>query len=346
MVVSGTPVLPPALEEAGVVASYGDATAEYRAVRDAAGVAMRDDLAHLVLTGRDPVRMIQGLVTNDVAGAPDDRVTYAVLLTPKGRMLGEMRVLRREDDVLMDVDAAALDGVLAHLKKFVPPLFARFEKADIAVVGVYGPRAYDILCSVCDAPASALAEDEGATCAFGVDVAYMIGSAWTGGAGADVLIPVQHVDALRDALVEKGAHAAGHAALDVLRIEAGVPRWGAELDETTIPLEAELGERAISTTKGCYTGQEVIIRILHRGHVNWHLRGLRLGDVPVPPRGETLTRPDADKTVARITSACVSPRFDQTIALGYARREVEPPAGLLLGETKSPAQVVTLPFTE
>src|SRR5690606_15899076 len=133
-------------------------------------------------------------------------------------------------------------------------------------------------------------------------------------------------DALRDALVEHGAHACGHAALDVLRIEAGVPRWGAELDETTIPLEAELGERAISTTKGCYTGQEVIIRILHRGHVNWHVRGLRLGDAPVPARGATLTRSDTDKSVARITSACVSPRFDQTIALGYVRREVEPPA--------------------
>lgn len=328
-----------------VVRSYGDAAAEYGALKDEAGVVLREDRVVLRAHGRDPVKMLHGLLTNDLQSLNAGQSTYAVLLTPKGRMLGEMRVLRREDDLLMDVDAAALDGVLAHLKKFVPPLFARFEKADMAVVGVYGPRAYDVLRTVCEAPASALAEDEAATGAFGGDVAYMIGSACTGGPGADVLIPAQQVDALRDALIEQGAHAAGHAALDVLRIEAGVPRWGAELDETTIPLEAELGERAISTTKGCYTGQEVIIRILHRGHVNWHLRGLRLGDAPVPAKGDTLTRPDADKVVARITSACVSPRFDQTIALGYVRREVEPPAALLLGEVKSPAEVITLPFT-
>ncbi len=329
-----------------VVRSYGDAAAEYGALRDEAGVVLREDRVVLRVHGRDPVKMLHGLLTNDLQVLEPGQSTYAVLLTPKGRMLGELRVLRREEDLLIDVDATALDGVLAHLKKFVPPLFARFERADIAVVGVYGPRAYDILRSVCGAPAAALAEDEAAAGTFGGDVAYMIGSAWTGGPGADVLIPVQHTDALRAALVEAGARACGHAALDVLRIEAGVPRWGAELDETTIPLEAELGERAISTTKGCYTGQEVIIRILHRGHVNWHLRGLRLGDAPVPARGVTLTRPDTDKTVARITSACVSPRFDQTIALGYVRREVEPPAELLVSETKSPAQVVTLPFSE
>ena len=123
-----------------------------------------------------------------------------------------------------------------------------------------------------------------------------------------------------------------------------MPRWGAELSEDTIPLEAGLGERAISTTKGCYTGQEVIIRILHRGHVNWHLRGLLLGDAPVPAHHSTLTRPDVEKPVARITSACVSPRFDQTIALGYVRREVEPPAGLVFVDTKAPAHVVALPF--
>lgn len=328
-----------------VVRSYGDAAAEYEALRNDAGVVMREDRVVLRAHGRDPVKMLHGLVTNDVAGLTPGQAAYAALLTPKGRMLAEMRVLRRDDDLLLDVDAGAVEGVLAHMKKFVPPLFARFEQAEFAVVGVYGLRAYDLLRSVLDGPQSSLAEDEAATGAFDGDVAYITGTGWTGGPGADVFVPAHRAEALRDALHEKGARLCGHAALDVLRIEAGVPRWGAELDETTIPLEADLGRRAISTTKGCYTGQEVIIRILHRGHVNWHLRGLLLGDAPVPAKGTVLTRPGEDRTVARVTSACMSPRFDQTIALAYVRREIEPPAQLVLTESAKNAQVVTLPFT-
>ncbi len=130
----------------------------------------------------------------------------------------------------------------------------------------------------------------------------------------------------------------------MLRIEAGRPRWGAELNATTIPLEARLKERAISTTKGCYTGQEVIIRILHRGHVNWHLRGLLLGESAPPPLDAKLTQLDSEKVVARVTSACVSPRVDQTIALAYVRREIQSGAELRLADGGAPARVVDLPF--
>jgi folate-binding protein YgfZ len=129
----------------------------------------------------------------------------------------------------------------------------------------------------------------------------------------------------------------------VLRIEAGTPRWGADLDENVIPLEAGLRDKMISETKGCYTGQEVIIRILHRGHVNWMLRGALLGGAPPPERGTPLVSAEG-KQVGRITSASVSPRHGQTIALCYARRELLLPAVVQLGETGFDAQVVTLPF--
>src|SRR5690606_12984775 len=99
--------------------------------------------------GRDPVKMLHGLVTNDLQALGVGDATYAVLLTPKGRMIAELRVLRRADDLLLDVDAAALDGVLAHFRKFVPPLFARFEPADHSVVGVYGPQAAELVRAVC-----------------------------------------------------------------------------------------------------------------------------------------------------------------------------------------------------
>jgi folate-binding protein YgfZ len=145
-------------------------------------------------------------------------------------------------------------------------------------------------------------------------------------------------------LVSAGAQPAGHATLDVLRIENARPIWGAELDEDVIPLEADLAERAISETKGCYTGQEVIVRILHRGHVNRHLRGIRLGNQPVPARGTELFQSDGKK-VGVITSACVSPQHEETIGLAYVRREIAPPSILRLGRHDgAKVRVITLPF--
>lgn len=321
---------------------------EYSALRDGAGVVVRDDRRIVRVHGRDPVKMVHGLVTNDVLNLAEGQAVYAVLLTPKGRMVGEMRVLRHGADLLFDVDATALDDVLAHLKKFVPPLFARFEdaSAQFGVVGVYGTQSRAAVLAVCGAPDHELAEDQAVTGAFAGAAVHVIGTHYTGGAGHDVVVAAPEVDALRAALVAQGAQECGHTALDVLRIEAGTPRWGAELDDTTIPLEAGLKERAISTTKGCYTGQEVIIRILHRGHVNWQLHGLRLGDAAVPTRETKLTLPDAEKPVARVTSACVSPRFDETIALAYVRREIAPDTELVIAGTTQRARVVALPFTD
>lgn len=327
-----------------VVRSYGDAAAEYRALRDGCGVVVREDRRIVRARGRDPVKMVHGLVTNDVLNAPPMRAVYAALLTPKGRMVGEMRVMRHGADLLFDVDAGALDGVLAHLKKYVPPLFARFEDVSSAyeVLGVYGAASPAALARITGSNGLVSDEDAMQTVSFEGAELHVIGTRLTGGTGFDVIVPAERRVALHDALLAAGSAPAGHAALDVLRIEAGVPRWGAELDEAVIPLEAGLQQRAISTSKGCYTGQEVIIRILHRGHVNWQLRGLLLGEHGVPAHGTTLTRPGEDKTVARVTSACVSPRLDQTIALAYVRREVEPGAELTL--ENHTARVVVLPF--
>ncbi|MGH7444678.1 MAG: YgfZ/GcvT domain-containing protein [Longimicrobiales bacterium] len=333
---------------ADVVRSYGDAAGEYAALRDGAGMVVREDRRIVRVHGRDPMKMVHGLVTNDVLNLADGQAVYAALLTPKGRMIGEMRVVRHSADLLIDVDVAALEGVLAHLKKFVPPLFARFEdaSAQFALVGAYGAHARAAVAAVCGAPDRELVEDEAVPGAFAGGAMHVIGTHYTGGEGYDVVVPAEDADGLQAALVAHGVQQCGHAALDVLRIEAGRPRWGAELDDATIPLEAGLKERAISTSKGCYTGQEVIIRILHRGHVNWQLHGLRLGDAAVPARGATLTQPDTEKTVARVTSACVSPRFDETIALAYVRREIAPGTDLVIAGTAQRARVVTLPFTD
>lgn len=316
---------------------------EYAAVRDGAVLVEHRERAVVAAQGRDPVRMLQGLITNDLAALGDGQAVYGTVLTPKGRMIADVHVLRRGDGLILLTARGALAGLLAHLGKFVPPLFARFEdeSAGWQVLGVYGERAAEVLGAVWPGIGRA-AVDPGTVSRF--DGVLILGSAAAGLAGAEVLVEPGAGGAVRERLVEAGAVPAPAEVFDVLRIEAGTPVWGAELTEDRIPLEAGLRERAISESKGCYTGQEVIIRILHRGHVNWLLRGLRLGDGAVPPAGAVLVREDG-KEVARVTSAVWSARFQEVVALGYVRREVEPGTRLRVAEGGGRAgEVVALPF--
>lgn len=330
--------------------NYGDPAAEYAAARDHVAVVDRSDRAFVRVYGRDPARMVQGLVSNDVTLTAAGRAVYATVLTPKGKMVADVRILRRGDELLLETDAAAAQPLAEHLRKYVPPLFARFDDASAAwnEIGVYGPLARETLQRVLGTTLpEAFEEDVAIDASFeGAPVALMTTS-YPDVAGYDVLCPPAALESLWRGLTGAGARPLGHATLDVLRIEAGRPRWGAELDGNTIPLEAGLRERAISETKGCYTGQEVIIRVLHRGHVNWLLRGMLLGDTPAPAPESPLLRASDQRQVGRITSAAWSPKHAQTIALGYVRREVEPPAPLLLGGPDGPeVTVVALPFAD
>jgi tRNA-modifying protein YgfZ len=360
-----------AADGTGLPRNYGDPAAEYEAARQAAVVVDRRDRRFVRVHGRDPVKMVQGLVTNDIANAPADRAVYAVVLTAKGRMVADVRVLRDGAELLLEIDAGAAGPLTDHLRKFVPPLFARFEDASEVwqALGVYGLRANEVAGQALSVELPAGAPEDtvvpvphpgggagagaagGASGAGGAageapDVAgaadrggFVVATSYAGVPGWDLVLPASAVDSVWQELIAAGARPAGHATLDVLRIEAGRPRWGAELGETTIPLEAGLRGRAISETKGCYTGQEVIVRILHRGHVNWLLRSLLLGDVAAPAPDAALVN-DAGKVVGRITSAAWSPVHGQTAALGYVRREVEPPAQLRLGTTDGPVVTV------
>ena len=318
----------------------------YSAARTTAAVIERSDRRIVRVHGRDPVKMVHGLVTNDVQKVGPERAVYAALLTPKGRMVGDLRILHHGAELLLDVHVGALEGVLAHLKKFIPPLFAKFEDASVAytLIGVYGPQSQTAVERVIGPFGRELAEDDVAQITYGERIVHVVGTAYSGSSGFDLLAAAEDGEQILAALLAAGVAPLDENALEVLRIEAGQPRWGAELDENVIPLEAGLKDRAISTSKGCYTGQEVIIRILHRGHVNWQLRGLLLRDAPPPARGTTLHRHDETKAVARVTSACISPQLGQSIALGYVRREVEPHSELLLEGAGAPATVVTLPF--
>lgn len=324
-----------------------DASAGYDAARRGAAVARRDDRGFLRVYGRDPVKMIQGLVTNDVAGAAAGQGVYAALLTPKGKMIADVRVFRRDAELLLETSVQALDDVAGTLRKFVPPLFARYEPlTSLGELGVYGPESGALLADLLGGePLTGLAEDGFVTRQLGDEQVLVVRTLYTGDDGFDVIASAATFDALRERLLAAGAVAIDEATLDVLRIEAGTPRWGAELDGNTIPLEAGLEQRAISRDKGCYTGQEVIVRILHRGHVNWLLRGVLLEDSPPPARDVALIQPADGRRIGRITSACVSPRQGQTIALAYVRRELEPPVEVRLERHDGPlATIVALPF--
>lgn len=310
------------------------AAAEYHVARESAVVVDRSDRGLLRVFGRDPARMVHGLVSNDVTGLGPGQSLYAVMLTPKGRMIADLRVIRRDSDLLLEADVAALPAIRENLAHYVPPLFARSEdvSGQYRVLGVYGPR--------CD-------EALRAGVASVTEPVLIMDTEYAGLPGRDVVVPAASFEALWSALVTAGARPAGRATLEVLRIEAGSPRWGAELDGDVIPLEAGLGERAISTTKGCYTGQEVIIRILHRGHVNRLLRGILLGEHAPAERGAELFREGDAKAVGRVTSSCWSPRLDETIALAFVRRQVEPGTVLRLGgPAGAEARVVELPFPD
>ncbi|HEU0302357.1 MAG TPA: aminomethyltransferase family protein [Longimicrobium sp.] len=342
---------------AAVARHYGDGAAEYRAVRQAAGFADRADRARLRLWGRDPVRMMHGLVTNDLLKAEPGRGVYAAMLTARGRMVADVRVFRRADgELLVGLAREALEGTREHLKKFVPPLFARWADATDAVaeIGVYGPRSRELLGRVLGAEVPALAEDAFVEPEWSGARLLVAATREAGGEeGFDVFVPAERVGELWTALAEQGSEAGarpvGFGALETLRMEAGRPRYGAELTEETIPTEAYeaagLMDRAISFHKGCYTGQEVIVRIAHRGHVNRHLRGLLLGEAPAPAARAPLHHPETGREVGRVTGAAFSPLLGQTVAMAYVRREIEPGGEVRVGAAEGPAaRVAGLPF--
>lgn len=344
---------------ASVPRHFGDSAAEYRAVRENVGIADRSDLAVIRLHGRDPVKMMQGLITNDLAGASAGKGVYAGMLTPKGRMIAELRAFTREtpagNEVIVLLPREALAGTRDHLKKFVPPMFAKWEDAsdDLTTIGIYGPRSGELLEAM--AGVTGLDDQEGFATAEVAGAPLLIARTdYAGGEeGYDLIVPSASAIALWESLLEKsremGGAPIGFGALETLRVEAGIPRYGSELTEETIPTEAYeaigMTPRAISFTKGCYTGQEVIIRIAHRGHVNRHLRGLKLGELPAPAVRTPLFNGETGKEIGWTTSAVHSPRLAETVALAFVRREIEPGQSVRLGSVDGDlVRVVDLPF--
>ncbi len=331
-------------------------------IRQTVGVVERIDLTLFRMWGRDPVRMLNGLITNDLSRATVHRAVYAAMLTPKGKMLSDLRAFTTTvasgTEVLLAVPTAAAATVEAHLRKFIPPLFAKWERTDWRVIGAYGPRAADTVQSAFGLGSGARTDEDDVTLIAGDEddgddglAAAIVATADAGGEpGFDIFIPPDRFEGARRLLLDaaggQGGEEADLPAFDLARIEAGRPRYGVDMTEATLPGEAfestGLMERAVSFTKGCYTGQEVVVRIAHRGHVNRHLRGVLLGDAPVPAAGTAIVHPDTGKEIGATTSAAVSELVGQTIVLAWIRREAGPGDRVVVGEVTG--TIAELPF--
>lgn len=302
-------------------------------------MVVRGDRRLLRVHGRAPVQMLDGIVTSRIPEAPAGQpmageAVYGTLLTAKGRMVTDVVTVwlgaGEEEGLGLSVAEVAHEAVLAHFRRFLPPRLARCEDLGegTRLLTVVGPGAGEVIAAVFgDAPADGFMLLDGGPLGGGALVARGVRQvpSWDVWVAANALSGVWG-----DRLREHGAVPVGAGAWDTLRVEAGFPEFGIDMDDSTIPVEAGLVDVAFDHAKGCYTGQEVIVRIRHRGRVNWHLRALRFGDVAARP-GVQLFEAGGTKVRGRVTSVADSPRFGQVIGLGYVRREIEPPATLRLG---------------
>ncbi|HEX6688195.1 MAG TPA: glycine cleavage T C-terminal barrel domain-containing protein [Solirubrobacterales bacterium] len=306
--------------------------AEYRQLREECGLLDRSERGKLIVSGGEAAEYLQGQLTNDVEALSPGEGQYAALLDRKGHMQADMRVLRTSpEEIWIDTEPQALESVRRHLEMY--KIGREVKIADLtaerSILSLIGPRSVEI------AGTAALPEYVGEATSFAGVACLAVGTA----EGIDLIAKSSDTASLRDALTATGAVEVGPAAAEVIRIEAGRPRFGAEMSTETMPAEAGIVEHAVSFTKGCYIGQEPVARLHYKGRPNRHLRGLELSALAAPGTSLRL----GEKEVGKIGSSHVSPARGP-IALAIVRREAEPGAELAVGEDGVTARVVDLPF--
>ena len=275
-------------------------SAEYRALTRACGVIDRSERGKLALSGRGAVEFLNGQITNELAGMRAGEGCYAAFLTHKGKMLGDLRVLAVGEDsgddtaagepseLLLDTERVALQALFDMIRRFKVGYQVELHKRTLerALLSLVGPESRTLAMAATgadDAHAPPEAEHAHRSARIAGHAVRLIATAEP--AGVDVLCDAADRDAVLGALLGAGAQPVSETAAEIVRIEHGRPRYGIDLDDTVIPQEAGLNERAVSFTKGCYVGQETVARLHYRGKPNRHLRGLRTS-APVAPGQE------------------------------------------------------------
>ena len=306
-----------------VAATYGDAGAEYEAVRGGAGAGLFDLSlrGRIEVSGGEAVQFLNGMLTNDVARLEDGAWMSAAFPNPQGRLIAAARVLRRGDAFIFDTEAVTYERVLKYLERYT--LAGDFRVRDLteetALLTIQGARAHEITAAALNDKTLNVERGRVASARFRDAEVTLLRATHTAEDGLDILVGAAEAGALWGALVEAGATPAGFDALEVLRVEAGVPRYGVDSSEANVVLEVVDESESVSYTKGCYTGQEIIARIHWRGHVAKHLAGLVFDHDAVPPADSTLKSCADGREVGRITSAVFSPRLRRRVALGVIK---------------------------
>jgi tRNA-modifying protein YgfZ len=311
-------------------------TDEYAAATTATGWLDRSERGKLALTGGDAKEFLQGQVSNDIVGLTPGTGCYAAFLTPKGKMLGDLRVLDvgpPTPELLLDTERVALQELFNLIRRFSLGHDVQLHKRTLerGLLSLVGPGSAELV------GAGELPVDEHANITLSVDGIDAL--AVRTDVGVDLICAAEATASLTAALGARGAEPISEATAECLRIERGRPRYGIDLDDTVIPQEAGLNDRAVSFQKGCYVGQETVARLFYRGKPNRQLRGLRLQE-PVPPGADVIA---GERVVGRLTSVAASPRLGE-IGLALIRREAPPGSAVAVGDAGVAGEVVELPF--
>ncbi|HJP86304.1 MAG TPA: hypothetical protein VJ852_09965 [Gemmatimonadaceae bacterium] len=301
---------------------------EYSALHNGALFFDRSDRMRMRVSGPKAAELVTGMVTNDVSALAPGEGQYAAALTPKGKIIADLRIFAFEDSLLIDTPAAAAAGWTEMARKYINPRLAPYRDvtSELSDFGVFGRSARSVVAKVMDVDDKDLIDlspYSHITRPF-ADVSVVIARVPDLDLdGFDLFIPVEAVGALKSRFHSAGVNAGTRETWEIGRIESGRPEYGVDMDESTLPQEANFDELgAISYTKGCYIGQETVARVHFRGHVNRFLRRLRFVTRPAPPKGAELVD-ETGKVIGEIKSSALSPRFGG-IAIGMVRREIQP----------------------
>ncbi|HEV2915262.1 MAG TPA: aminomethyltransferase family protein [Pyrinomonadaceae bacterium] len=328
--------------------AYGEVSAEYEVVREGgAGLIDLSARGRVEVSGAEAVQFLNGLVSNDVKTLADGAWMSAAFPNPQGRLIASARVMRRGDSYLFDTEAVTHASLFKTLERFT--LAGDFRVADrtseTAQLSIQGARAPQVVEAALGREAASVERGRVFTSGWSDASLSIIRATQTGEDGFELFVDAGRAAPLWEALTAAGARPVGQDALEILRIEAGLPRYGVDMDETNVVTEAPLDD-AVSYTKGCYVGQEIIARIHWRGHVAKKLTGLVFSDGREVEREAKIRAADG-KEIGRITSSAFSPRLGRTIALAYVKYDFLAPgtrARVAACDAAREATVTELPF--
>src|SRR5215204_2706363 len=325
--------------------------AEYDAVRGGgAGLFDLSSRGRIEVSGAEAVQFLNGMLTNDVARLEEGAWMHAAFPNPQGRLVASTRILKRGGAFLFDTEAATYPAVLKHLERFTPAgdFRVRDLTAETVLLSVQGARAAEFVGAALGSEAAATARARVTRAPFGGGEVTLIRATHTAEDGFDLFVEAAEAEVVRDALTASGARPAGHDALEVLRVEAGLPRYGVDASEANVVLEVVDEAEAVSYTKGCYAGQEIIARIHWRGHVAKRLAGVILDCDKKPPAESRLHDGKEGREAGRITSSVYSPHLNRRVALALVKYDFLAPGTELkvfAGETEvCAAHVAGLPL--